>query len=162
MLWTKCRVVYSQLRPKTAPDLVGLTGRPIAMPLAGGGMHQPRAGSAQEARLCPVQMQGAASAPRAEEIRLVLAEGLWNTGQDDRLINGLPFAVALSELEVQSDFILPAFDPDPAGRLAVVTAPAPTSAPAFTEDAGLCHAVGGKLAMRFDDAPTPRIVPAAA
>jgi hypothetical protein len=87
-------------------------------------------------------MQGAAPAPGAEEIRLVLPEWLWNAGQDDSLVDRLPFAAARSEIEVQADLILPAVDPDPVRRLAIVTAPAPTPAPAFSKHPGLLHRIG--------------------
>ena len=162
VLWAKCRIIESRFCPEAAPDLSRLSKRPVAVSLPGGGMHQPRAGTAQEARLCPVQMQGAASAPGAEEIRLVLAEGFWDAGQDDRLLDRLPFAAARPEIEVQSDLILSTVDPDPVRRLAVVSAPAPAPAPAFTEDAGLRHSVCGELAMRLHNASPPRIVTAAA
>lgn len=131
------------------------------MPLAGGGVHQAGAGTAQEARLRAVEIKGAASAPGAEEIRLVLPEGLWNARQRDRLVDRLPFAAARPEIEVQSDFIGSAIDPDPAGRLSIAIRPGPAPAPAFTEDASLRHPVGGQLAMRLHNAPAPRIVSAA-
>lgn len=142
VFWTKCRVVHSQLRPKAAPDLSRLPGGPVAVALTGGGMHQAGAFAAQETRLRAVEMQGTAPAPRAEEIRLVPPEGLWNACQDDRLIDRLPFTYARSEVEVQSDLILPAIEPDPVRRLAIVTAPAPTPAPAFSKHPGLLHRIG--------------------
>ena len=142
MLWSRCRVIAPEVRSKPAPNLLGLTGGPVAVPLAGGGMHQAGALSAQEALLCPVQMQGAASASRAEEIRLVISEGFWDACQGDRLIDRLPITAALSELEVQADFIATADDPNPAGGLAVATGPAPTPAPAFAKHPGLLHRIG--------------------
>ncbi|MBK8840890.1 MAG: hypothetical protein IPO30_20075 [Hyphomonadaceae bacterium] len=160
VFWTECRVVYPQLCPEAAPDLVGLPGGSVALPLAGGGMHQAGALSAQEALLCPVQMQGAASASRAEEIRLVISEGFWDACQGDRLIDRLPITAALSEPEVQADFIATADDPNPAVGLAVATGPAPAPAPAFAKHAMLCHRVRRQAAMRFNGAAMPPVVSA--
>lgn len=142
VLWTKCRVVHSQLRPEAAPDLLRLSKRPVAVTLAGGGMHQAGTGPAQETRLRAVEMHGTAPAPGAEEIRLVLAEGFWDACQGDRLIDRLPIIAARPEIEVQADLMLPAFDPDPVRRLAIVSAPAPASAPAFSKHPGLLHRIG--------------------
>lgn len=160
VLWTGRRVIAPELRPKPAPDLLGLTGGPVAVSLTGGGVHQAGAGSAQEARLRAVEVEGATSAPGAEEVRLVPSEGLWNAGQDDGLVDHLPVVGALAEPEVQSDFIGSAIDPDPAGRLTIAIGPAPTPAPAFAEDACPRHPVGGELAMRLHNAPAPHIVSA--
>ncbi len=107
-------------------------------------------------------MHGATTASRAEEIRLVLAEGFWDACQGDRLIDRLPFTAVLSELEVQSDLIATADDPNPAGGLAVATGPAPAPTPAFAKHAMLCHRVRRQAAMRLHRASVSNIVSAAA